>query len=158
MSDTIDAAGIVAAICKPLDFKDDVRNGLYAEVPVGQNFTGYYNIHDLDAFDMWQVDFGVHCHEFGDSLVWKGTGRDKAVQAAQEHNRARIAAALDVGKIVALVGALEPFAQKVRQIRQNHMSGHVTDDDEMYVKVGALRKAYDTLAAFRGDAAGGPQG
>lgn len=79
---------------RSLEWKEDRRTDMYAEFPIGMNFSGYYTVSDTGAYDLWEVNFGVHCHEFGETMIWKGTGKAAAVKAAEEHNEARILAAL----------------------------------------------------------------
>ena len=91
----LEAAGVRV---RELEFDESSNGSLYASAPIGQGFEAFYSIWPHDAFDMWEAEFGVICHEFGGTTIWKGTGKENAVRAANAHNRARILAALEVAK------------------------------------------------------------
>lgn len=79
---------------KPLEFSDPSKtDNQYCEVPIGVGFSAYYEIDQLD-FDLAQVSFGVHCHEFEAEVIWRGP-KAEAVEQANKHNQRRILEALE---------------------------------------------------------------
>lgn len=78
---------------KPLEWEYGDRNGgFYAMVPIRDIFTCYYQI-TQEEFGLATVEFGIHCHEFGRRVVWKGPSA-QAKSAAQADHEARILAML----------------------------------------------------------------
>ncbi len=50
-------------------------------------------------------------------------------------------------EIARLRKALKPFAKRLRKLEQSHIKNMTSDDDEVYVKIGHLRDAFDALGA-----------
>jgi len=113
---TVDLTRLV----KPLEWGPADRNGgLYASVPIHNQFTGYYQI-TQEEYGLATVEFGIHCHEFGGNTIWKGPSSD-AQAAANAANAARVLAAIDTALIAELVEA----AKEVGRISdRDHVAWH----------------------------------
>lgn len=83
-----------AAIDALLDGVELEWEDSYAQFQIGANFSGYYDITKEDL-GLVAVSLGVHCHEFGDTVVWRGP-EGEAKAAALSHHRDQIARALGV--------------------------------------------------------------
>lgn len=104
MTTPIDAAGIVAAIIRPLVWHHYDVWTWWAECP-----SGTYQVEERNGGWRVQLRVGGLVH---DVLVTEDTTPETlatAQAAAEQDYRARIAAALDVGPILALVGQLEAW-------------------------------------------------
>ena len=97
---TVDLTRLV----KPLEWGPADRNGgLYASVPIHNQFTGYYQI-TQEEYGLATVEFGIHCHEFGGSTIWKGPS-SAAQAAANADYAARVLAPIDTELIAELADA-----------------------------------------------------
>jgi hypothetical protein len=79
---------------RPLAWMNGDRNGgFYAAIYINGLLSGYYQI-TQEEYGLATVEFGIHCHEFGPDVVWKGPTAD-AQAAAEAHHATRIAAMIE---------------------------------------------------------------
>jgi hypothetical protein len=106
-------ASIVAAMVKPLVWDEGRYGRIFAKTAVGQ-----YSVRDYADNGLWLLDIDG-------TLIGQPTTLAAAQAAAEADHVARIAAALDMDAVVALVEAATPYVSLVqnadygRQLRQH---------------------------------------
>lgn len=139
MTDTIDAAGNVAARVKPLKWHNYDAWTWWAEA-----ICGTYHVEERHG--VWKADL-----RFRDAvhIVYEIDDFETAIAAAEADYRARIAAALDVEKIVALVEAVSVTADEA--MRDEIPGGYLPEEsDEFHLGYdAAIKRVRTALAHFK---------
>ena len=115
---------------KPLVWVDHDR---YAAFDIGAGFTAYYSIKEREH-DLEGVTFGIHCHEFGEQVVWVGP-KGGGQAAAQAHHEAAIRSQIEEGGDAlgsdrastdtspgVTAGAVDPAAIRAEALREIDLS------------------------------------
>jgi hypothetical protein len=146
MTTPIDAAGIVAAICKPLEWQEPCAQNNYTHI--APSIFGDYYVHvDGGRHQAW---LEAHVKPYENIIGAEVGGLLQAQFAAEADYRARIAASLDLGKVVALVEAGRKLISLVDRTQEDLDRGG-SPLENLYERVeDAEDEIRATLAAFKG--------